>query len=262
MQTTAHLLTAYDREVRGSFPRRLPATWSASSDGPLTRCITGTGGFVLSSSRLLDADPAEVDALVDRTVRHYEDRGLAFEWKTFDHDNPRVVAALTRAGFVPRAPEALVLGPVDVLAGDVPALEGVVLREAGPGDLPAVAALEAEIWGSEWGWFVPEMTARLRAPEPAHVVLAEAGHRVVSAAWLVPMPGTACAGLWGGSTLPAFRGLGIYRALVRMRANEARRRGYTLVQVDASDESRPILERLGLTVAGSTTPYWWSPART
>ena len=29
--------------------------------------------------------------------------------------------------------------------------------------------------------------------------------------------------------------------------------------VDASDDSRPILERLGLHVVGGTTPYVWTP---
>ena len=31
--------------------------------------------------------------------------------------------------------------------------------------------------------------------------------------------------------------------------------GYDVLQVDASDDSRPILERLGLQVVGGTTPY-------
>jgi hypothetical protein len=82
---------------------------------------------------------------------------------------------------------------------------------------------------------------------------------VVSAAWLAPMTGSRCAGLWGGSTLATHRGRGIYRALVRTRANEAARRGFTLLQVDATEDSRPILERLGMTVVGTTTPYWWEP---
>ena len=63
------------------------------------------------------------------------------------------------------------------------------------------------------------------------------------------------AGLWGGSTLAAYRGRGIYRALVSRRARIAIERGYSTLQVDASDDSRPILERLGLHVVGRTVPY-------
>jgi GNAT superfamily N-acetyltransferase len=71
--------------------------------------------------------------------------------------------------------------------------------------------------------------------------------------------GTAFATLWGGSTLPAWRGRGIYRALVSHRARLADARGFSLLQVDASDDSRPILERLGLEAITTTTPYVYTP---
>lgn len=41
---------------------------------------------------------------------------------------------------------------------------------------------------------------------------------MVSAAWLVIIPGTEFAALWGGSTLAEWRRKGIYRALVARRA--------------------------------------------
>ena len=53
------------------------------------------------------------------------------------------------------------------------------------------------------------------------------------------------AGLYGGGVEPAYRGKGIYRALVAARADEARRRGYRYLTVDAADTSAPILARLG-----------------
>ena len=42
--TPEELLDLYDREVRGSFPDRLPAGWVGEQDGPLTRCLTPQGG--------------------------------------------------------------------------------------------------------------------------------------------------------------------------------------------------------------------------
>jgi hypothetical protein len=36
-------------------------------------------------------------------------------------------------------------------------------------------------------------------------------------------------------------------------------RGRHYIEVDASDESRPILERLGFVAVTTTTPYVWSP---
>ena len=76
----------------------------------------------------------------------------------------------------------------------------------------------------------------------------------MNAAWLVYNQGTEFAGLWGGSTLPGWRGRGIYRALVGRRAQLAAQLGVKYLLVDASAASRPILERLGFVPITTTTP--------
>ncbi|MFF2455131.1 GNAT family N-acetyltransferase, partial [Isoptericola sp. NPDC058082] len=78
---------------------------------------------------------------------------------------------------------------------------------------------------------------------------------------LVFRTGTEFAGLWGGSTLSAWRGRGIYRALVAARAHIAAVRGVRYLQVDASGDSAPILRRLGFHAVTTTTPYVWLPPR-
>jgi hypothetical protein len=37
------------------------------------------------------------------------------------------------------------------------------------------------------------------------------------------------------------------------------KRGFRLIEVDASADSGPILERLGFVAVTTTTPYVWSP---
>lgn len=71
--------------------------------------------------------------------------------------------------------------------------------------------------------------------------------------------GTDFVTLWGGATLPAWRGRGIYRALVARRASLAQERGRRYIEVDAFDDSRPILERPGFVAVTTTTPYVWTP---
>jgi hypothetical protein len=44
------------------------------------------------------------------------------------------------------------------------------------------------------------------------------------------------------------------------RANLAGERGYSLLEVDASADSQPILERLGFVAVTTTTPYIWKPS--
>jgi hypothetical protein len=46
---------------------------------------------------------------------------------------------------------------------------------------------------------------------------------------------------------------------VGRRAVQARDRGFRYLQVDASPDSKPILERLGLTVLTGTTSFTWEP---
>ena len=82
---------------------------------------------------------------------------------------------------------------------------------------------------------------------------------MVSVAWLVRDPDSEFATLWGGATRPRWRGRGIYRALVARRARFAVRTGARYLQVDASDDSAPILQRLGFVAVATTTPYLWTP---
>ena len=53
------------------------------------------------------------------------------------------------------------------------------------------------------------------------------------------------AGLWSGATLPAYRRRGLYTAVLAVRVQEAIRRGYHFLTIDASPMSRPIVARHG-----------------
>ena len=137
----------------------------------------------------------------------------------------------------------------------------VALREVRDrADLDRIAVLESAIWHDDRGWLADSLEAeRAVDPDALAIVVAETGDSVVSAGWVRFIEGSGFATLWGGGTLPAWRSRGIYRALVAYRANLAAARGFAYLQVDASDESRPILERLGFVAVTTTTPFIWSP---
>ncbi|HEX7716974.1 MAG TPA: GNAT family N-acetyltransferase [Marmoricola sp.] len=254
--TPDQLLRAYDAEVRGSFPHRLPPGWSGEQDGPVTRCLTGRGGFAMLTDVAARPSDAELRGLVERTVSFFSRHGRWFEWKAFDHDPPALAPLLVENGAVPEPHEALVMGEAAHLAVEPVLPAGLALRPATTrSDFERIAAMESAVWGEDWSWLAEDLEGRVHADPPTAVLLVEDGDLVVSAAWLTPFPGTGVAGLWGGSTLAAYRGRGIYRALVARRAQLAVAGGFRLLQVDASDDSRPILERLGLAVVGGTTPY-------
>jgi GNAT superfamily N-acetyltransferase len=55
---------------------------------------------------------------------------------------------------------------------------------------------------------------------------------------------------WGAAVVPAARGRGVYRAMVRARMAAAAEQGATLALVHAQPTSSPVLQRLGFTVHG------------
>ncbi len=56
--------------------------------------------------------------------------------------------------------------------------------------------------------------------------------------------------LYGGATLPDARGRGAYRALLRVRWDEAAARGTPALITQGGSMSRPILERVGFEAVG------------
>jgi hypothetical protein len=205
---------------------------------------------------------AEVDALIGRTIAHFQVAGQPFEWKTRSHDLPAdLPERLVAAGFVAEPAEAVMIGEVELIPPPG-AVGGVRFRRStDPSDMARVAALHGEVWGSDCRWLADELMGRIaRGPDMIAIFLAEAeaDGTVVAAAWL-ELEGRDFAGLWGGSTLAGFRGRGIYRNLVAHRAQVARELGRRYLQVDASADSAPILTRLGLQQVTTTTPYVWAP---
>ncbi|MFC3575651.1 GNAT family N-acetyltransferase [Streptomyces yaanensis] len=261
MTDTETLLTAYDDQMRGA-PPTPPAGVTYEHDGPLLRIVGQFRGFV-SGPRDLGVRGAELDRLIARQRDHFAARGEAVEWKTRGHDTPAdLTDRLRAAGFVPEDRETVLIGRAEEMAGRPPVLPGDVTlrRVTAEADMRRIAAMESAVWGQDWSWLAEDLTGRVAAaPDQIAVYVAEAGGEVVSAAWLVFREGTEFASLWGGSTLAEWRGRGIYRALVATRAALAAERGVHYLHVDASDDSAPILRRLGFRAVTTTTPYVWTP---
>ncbi|MFF2407513.1 GNAT family N-acetyltransferase [Streptomyces sp. NPDC058092] len=257
------LLTLFGREMREH----------ARPDGPGVR-VERTGdvvrqvgtaddwnGVVWSAP---DLDPVRADAAIAAQVAHYTALGHdEFEWKLYAHDRPADLAErLVAAGFEAEEPETLLVAPTDSLSTTVDLPEGVRLRTMRDADDVELMVRAMQAFGSQWSRLRHQVLARLtEAPDTFVGVLAMAGDEPVSAARMELHPGTGFAGLWGGGTVPAWRGKGIYRALVAHRARIAADRGYRYLQVDASDQSCPILQRLGFLALSTTTPYVYRPSR-
>ena len=259
------LRDAYDAQLRGHVHDRLPDSVRVERDGPLVRTVGfGSQGWV-EYRDLAGLEGDALDTLIARQVRLFAERGERFEWKYHGHDLPAdLPERLRAAGFVPEETETVVIGRVDVIAAEPRLPKEVVIREVlEPADLARIARLEASVWNPDdqpdHSWVDDLAAERAADPEGLRLFLAEAGDLAVCAGWVRFPSGTEFVTFWGGATLPAWRGRGIYRALVAHRATLAAERGRRYIEVDASDDSRPILERLGFVAVTTTTPYVWSP---
>ncbi|MFI9050964.1 GNAT family N-acetyltransferase [Streptomyces sp. NPDC053427] len=253
---------AYDTQLRarGFAPGRA----GTERIGPVLRRVQpGQGGLILYRD-LGGLDGPELDAFIAAQRDHFAALGQPVEWKYHGHDLPAdLPERLRAAGFTPGERETVVIGEAATAAAEPRLPEGVRLREVSTGaGFARIRALAEEVWGGDWSWLPPAMTEWVSgADDPCTVLAVESPDgEVVSAAWARFHTGTDFASLWGGATLPGWRGRGLYRTLVGARAALAVRRGFRYVQVDALETSRPILARLGLVPAATTTPYIWRPA--
>ena len=261
MHDPSELLELYDAQLRAHVAERLPPGVSIERDGPITRTVGfGSSGWV-EYRDLGDLDEAELDRLIARQTARFAERNEPFEWKFHSHDRPPFLEERLRvAGFEAEDLETVVIAEVAALP-EVPAPAGADVRQVNErADFERIAELERAVWGHDDDWYADAFEQELAGdPDGLAIFVAEAGDRVVSAGWVRFPSCTEFATLWGGSTLPEWRGRGIYRALVHRRAALALERGRRYLEVDASDESRPILERLGFRPVTQTRPYVWRP---
>ena len=260
---TAAALSAFDVQVRRSLhPDGSGAVGERA--GPVVRWIPA-GGEGWSGIVWSDLDAATADRVIAEQVAFYAARGEEFEWKLYSYDQPPDLAQrLLAAGFVAQDAESLMVAETARIAGpggaDVVLPEGIrlveVTDEAG---VEQMIEVHDRVFGPDPRLRASLLTQLRSSPESTVMVLAMAGDEPVCSARIGFGTDTDFAGLWGGGTLPQWRGRGIYRALVGYRARLAAARGYRYLQVDASPESRPILERLGFACLATTTPFIWSP---
>jgi GNAT superfamily N-acetyltransferase len=247
------VLAAFDEQMRHR-PVVGPGI-RVEAEERLTRTV-GTDG---SWSAVVWSDLTESDA--DAAIAAEIARATgALEWKLYSHDRPADLPdRLSAAGLHPEPVETLLVAEIAELELPVPDPAGVRLSVVDdPDGVQAMLGVHDAVFGpgTTHTWVIDGVrTALALRPRPIEAVLAWAGDEPVSAGRIEFHEGTDFASLWGGGTLPAWRGRGVFRAMVGHRALMARDRGFRYLQVDAAPASRPILERMGFHALAETTPW-------
>jgi hypothetical protein len=219
--------------------------------------LSGTGGGAVIYSQL---DAANADAVIREQVNYFENIGQEFEWKLYDYDQPPdLKERLASRGFVIEEAEAIMVlhleNAPEVLWQPV---RHDIRRITDPEKLSDVMAIEEQVWGEDFSWLSQYLAETLsKYPEQMSVYVAYIDGQPASAAWTYFPKHSQFASLWGGSTVSGFRKQGLYTALLAVRAQEAKSRQVQYLTVDASDMSRPILEKFGFEMIAYSYPCKW-----
>lgn len=277
----AALLSAYDTQLRTE-AEVARATWT-DRDGPLFRARFGQGHGFVTYRELRGFDQPEdgprLDALIARTLDFFANQTdvLEVEWKTRGHDAPADLGSRLRAhGLIPDERESVMIGAAASLDRRVELPPNVRLRRLGidadgshqpteqvRADLARALTMQASVLGGDAGIDVDGLLPSVLDPAGhlefwvVEAVNSQVDPTVLCTGRLEVVSGTCLAGLWGGATVPDWRGRGLYRALTAARARSAVARGATLLHSDSTDMSRPMLERSGLVPVTTTTPFRW-----
>ncbi|MEM0128924.1 MAG: GNAT family N-acetyltransferase [Thermoplasmata archaeon] len=252
----AAVLARWDAEMRRD-PPALPGE-TVERDGQGTVLVRDAGGTcVLAPPR---TERAAAHAIARELARARRGR-TRFEWKRCGHDpapDPRPL--LAAAGLSAEPVETLMVrdgaGPLPIPSLP-PGWEIVpVTTEA---ELAEAARASEEAFGRGSGWTLGPLRGRLGGATLVLLRILSPSGETAAVGRLDLPPARAFAGLWGGATVPAHRGRGLYRVLVGARAGLARGRGYRYLTVDARPSSEPILSRLGFEALTTLEAWSWSP---
>ena len=226
----------------------------------ITRAQTtgGTHHWIIHSS----LTPDSADAAITREIEHYRRLSVGFEWKLYAHDPPAdLLHRLERHGLEIGPQEAVLVYDLSAPADWMDEADtSAVVRIDRPEQIDDYRQVTDAVFEPGDDFIAQELASALRAGSTQHRgYIAYVGNEPVSVGRLYTHPDSHFAGLYGGGTLAAMRGLGYYRALVAARAKDAIAAGARYLQVDALPTSRPILERLGFQWLTDTWPCQWEP---
>jgi GNAT superfamily N-acetyltransferase len=248
-----HVLAQYDAEVRVN-PKAPPGLVVERADDVVY--LTGYFNFV----SWWELTPGTMRQAVASRAARFRSRGKKLIWRVYEHDSPAEISGcLAEEGFEPDAPGTLMLFD---LANEVQA------STAGDVDIRRVKTEEQledfvkaseQAFGGRDPWQRTAYADRLNDPNLA-LYVAYVSSEVAASARLEIGSAGSFGLLFGGGVAPAYRRMGIYRALVAERAREARRRDLRYLSTEARETSRPILQNLGFVSAAKEVTWVLNPS--
>ncbi len=209
--------------------------------------------FVLYSQ----LNSGNADDVIEAEKAYFERNNLKMEWWLFSHDQPPDLAErLAAHGLIADEPATVMvldLQEKPAIAGQLVSADVVRLTQRS--QLEDVISVMQAVWGGNFDWMRERLGGHMQIPGYLSIYVAYVHGEPASAAWTYFHPGSSFAVLRGGSTLPRYRGRGLYTSLVALRAAEALARGCRFLTVEAAPASQPILQKNGFTHLAQVVSY-------
>lgn len=204
----------------------------------------GDSGFIIASN--VNADNAR--EVIQNELNYFNNLKQNFEWKVYNYDQPENLKdLLEQQGFTDGDPEALMV--MEITNGHpllTNSLHTDVREITEEQSIQDIVALEDAIWDESHAELGNKLWRDKQSnPDSLYIYGIYEEGQLVSAAWMYIEENSSFTSLWGGSTLPSFRGKGYYTKLLAARAQKAYEKGHPFLTVDASPMSKPILEKCG-----------------
>jgi hypothetical protein len=255
------ILALYDHELRVNAP--LPgAAFRYERAGTILRLVGPSPAAHDNCVVFSRLDAAGADAAIGGEIERFASLGHAFEWKLHGHDEPSDLAdRLLRHGFAADPPETIMVRDlVDEPPRPPAALSIEIRRIAEPAGLADLVAVQDAVWNDDHAWYGEALARELTAdPAQIEILVAYARASAVATSLMRLHRNTQFGSLWGAATLPSFQRRGLYTALVERHVVTALATSARLLTVDANENSRPVLERVGFQALVGVQGFVWRP---
>lgn len=193
----------------------------------------------LNDVSLAQVGEADAERVIDETFAQYRAHGCKFMWRLGPDSSPHLAARLAARG-LPHTRSAGMARSTEIDIANDPR---ITVERVDAASVDVYTRTTAAGWDMDPGPLAPVNEAALRAPSHCLFLARYDGEPAATAGGAIFARSIY---LMGGVTLAAFRGRGLYKALVAARLAFARGRGVTLATSHArSDTSAPILAGLG-----------------
>jgi len=255
------ILALYDRALRVNAP--LPGVeFRYERAGTIVRLVGPSPAEHDNCVVFSRLDAAGADAAIGGEIDRFASLGHAFEWKLHGHDEPADLAdRLLRHGFTADPPETIMIRDLLDEPPRAPTALAIEIRRIDdPTALSDLVAVQDQVWDEDHAWYGQALAAELAAdPAQIEILVAYAPTSAVATSLMRLHRGTQFGSLWGAATLPSFQRRGLYTALVERHVATALAAGLRLLTVDANENSRPVLERVGFRALVGVQGFVWRP---